>query len=239
MWHRAVRQHCDLLTIKTRWLNATRHCKLYNHEGFPSDSYVHAFPGTRTRPHSFNPPKTTASKQAILLWSLLSDKSQRLFVSMERKGRKSLNIRVGRQQILLLCHSQVPIQPSSASIHICPWFPPRKQSLRTEDLAHYHWRPIKYLGKGMVKYWLQVMSFFFCFKFNRLIVLQRQKQTFLGKCFHWKSSTGSAFFSTTAARVEEGEEKHALGFLSFRFLRRNSPMQQFWLWRKHLWLWPC
>lgn len=71
MWHRAVRQHCDLLTIKTRWLNATQHWKLYNHEGFPSDSYVHAFPGTRTRPHSFNPPKTTASKQAILLCSLL------------------------------------------------------------------------------------------------------------------------------------------------------------------------
>lgn len=39
-----------------------------------------------------------------------------------------------------------------------------------------------------------------------------------------KSSTGAAFYSTTAARGEEGEEKHVLGFLSFLFLRRNSPV---------------
>lgn len=39
-------------------------------------------------------------------------------------------------------------------------------------------------------------------------------------------------------RGEEGEEKRVQGFLSFRFLQRNSPSQHFCLWRKHLWLWP-
>lgn len=81
----AARQHCDLLTIKAKWLTATRHWKLYNWSGFPPDSSVHALPGMRTRPHSFNPLKT-ASKQAMLLCSRLWVTRVRecLFLSREK-----------------------------------------------------------------------------------------------------------------------------------------------------------
>lgn len=60
VWHRAVRQGWNLLTMRPGWLCATP--KLHRREGFPSASRVHAFPGTQTRPHSFKPPKTTVNK---------------------------------------------------------------------------------------------------------------------------------------------------------------------------------
>lgn len=93
-------------------------------------------------------------------------------------------------------HSQIPIQPSSVSMHIRPWSPPRKQSLRTVALAHYLWRPVKYFRKGMVKYRLQVMGFcWFFFSCHHLLLLQREKQMVFRGMFPLKNLALGLCFS--------------------------------------------
>lgn len=103
----------------------------------------------------------------------------------ENKGKKN-NSGVGREQSLLLCDTARSPSSPPAPIHISPLFPHRKQSLKTDDLAHYLSSEASKI-KGVVKYWLQVMSFFFFLLFN-FIFQQRKKQMFFRRILSLKVS---------------------------------------------------
>lgn len=93
--------------------------------------------------------------------------------------------------------------------------------------------------KGWLNTIFKSFHFFFYLISSSSTAPKGETNGFQGNVSIKNSSSGAAFLFTTAARGDEGAEKRVLGFLSFRFLRRNSLVQQLWLWRKHLWLWAC
>lgn len=179
VWHRAVRQGWNLLTIRARWLRATPK-KLHRREGFPSASHVRAFPGTGTRPHSFKPPKTTVNKLGCWVGSELQE-SETVCFQGRKMGRKKKNL---------------TIEASSWSSHPDPH--PALQhlpdSLPTSSLQGQSFYPIipKKPNKKSGKAWLNTVSkscLFLCvcvcfFYFIIFYCSKGRNKRLLGECFH-------------------------------------------------------